>query len=71
MANSSKAKQEDSERPERVSRGEGHDEVRDEITQDAENVEKGKDAAQERDTPYLVGGEVPATAPGTEGLPRE
>ena len=63
---------EDSERPERISRGASQaDAVRDEIAQDTANVEAGIDAAEARPTQYLVGGEVPANAPGTEGLPRE
>src|SRR6478752_10854827 len=63
---------EDSERPERISRGASQaDAVRDEIAQDTANVEAGIDAAEARPTQYLVDGEVPANAPGTEGLPRE
>lgn len=48
------------------------DQLREDIANEQKAVEENPDHPEEAvETRYLVGGEVPANAPGTEGLPRE
>ena len=59
------AREEDSEPTE-------SDRVRDEIKSHEQAIKDNPDHPEEAvETQYLEGGEIPATAPGTEGMPRE
>lgn len=56
----------------RAAEEQANQDVREGIANEQKAVEENPDHPEEAvETRYLVGGEVPANAPGTEGLPRE